>query len=290
MVHETRRLTVRTLMRLLRQSLDASLNDNAPRLGASLAFYTLLSVAPGIIIVVAVGAFAYGQKAAEGQLAWQIRDFVGADVAETIQEMIKRASKPGASAIATIFGLSTLVFGASSVFVELHDALNMIWGIPLYHDRTKTATVIRLLRDRLYSCAMVVGIGFLLLASLILSTSIAAVAPPAPRATIFVLTFILVAALFVVAYKTVPDVRLMWSDVVLGAVITSLLFMLGKQVIGLYFAKTSFRSTYGAAGSPLVVLLWVYYSAQLFYWGAEFTKVYSRAVGSQSDRSGKVGP
>jgi len=283
MTQESHRLTFGTLMRLFRQSLAAWLNDNAPRLGASLAFYILLSVTPAIIIIVAVAAFAYGQKAAQGQLAWQIRDFVGADVAQTIQDLIKGAAKPGAGAIATIFGLSTLAFGASSVFVELHDALNMIWGIPLYPDRTKTATAIRLVRDRFYSCAMVVGAGFLLLGSLIFSTWIAGVAPPAPRATVFVLTFFLVAALFAVAYKTVPDVRLRWSDVVLGAAITSLLFMLGKQVIALYFAKTDFRSTYGTAGSPLVVLLWVYYSAQLFYWGAEFTKVYARALGSKCE-------
>lgn len=290
MTKETHRLTFGTLMRLFRQSIAAWLTDNVPRLGASLAFYTLLSVAPAIIIIVAVAAFAYGQKAVQGQLAWQIRDFVGADVAQTIQDLIKGAAKPGAGAIATIFGLSTLAFGASSVFVELHDALNMIWGIPLYHDSSKTATIMRLIRDRLYSCAMVVGAGFLLLASLIFSTWNAGMVPPASRATVFVVTFLLIAALFAVAYKTVPDVGLKWSDVVLGAAISSLFFMLGKQVIALYFAKTNFRSTYGTAGSPLVVLLWVYYSAQLFYWGAEFTKVYTKALGSQCDRFGKIKP
>ena len=137
---------------------------------------------------------------------------------------------------------------------------------------------------------MVVGAGFLLLASLILSTRIAGVVPPVPRFTAFVFTFLLIAALFAVAYKTVPDVRLKWSDVVLGAAITSLLFMLGKQAIGLYFAKNSLRSTYGRAGSPLVVLLWVYYSALLFYWGAEFTKAYAKGLGSQCDQFEKLKP
>ena len=290
MTQETHRLTFGTLMGLFTQSFAEWLNDNAPRLGAALAFYTLLSLAPGIIIVVAVAAFAYGQTAAQGQLAWQIRDFVGAGVAQDIQEMIRVASQPRAGAIATILGLSTLAFGASSVFVELHDALNLIWGIPLYQDRTRTATVLRLIRDRLYSCAMVVGAGLVLLASLILSNQIPGVVPPAPRVVVFVLIFLIVAALFAVAYKTVPDVRLKWSDVVLGAALTSLFFMLGKELIALYFAQTSFRSTYGAAGSPLVVLLWVYYSAQLFYWGAEFTKVYTKALGSKSNRFGKVKP
>jgi membrane protein len=281
MTHETHRLTFGTLVGLLKQSLAEWLNNNAPRLGASLAFYTLLSLAPGIIIIVAVAAFAYGQEAAQGQLALQIRYFVGAGVAKTIQEMIKGASGPGTGVFATVLGLSTLAFGASSVFVELHDALNLIWGIPPYHDRTNAATAIRFIRDRLYSCAMVVGAGFLLLASLILSTRIAGVVPPVPRVTTFAFTFLLIAALFAVAYKTVPDVRLKWSDVVLGAAITSLLFMLGKQAIALYFSKNSLSSTYGTAGSPLVVLLWVYYSALLFYWGAEFTKVYAKASGSQ---------
>lgn len=290
MTHETHRLTFGTLMGLLKQALAEWLNDNAPRLGASLAFYTLLSLAPGIIIIVAVAAFAYGQEAAQGQLTWQVRDFVGAGAAQTIQEMIKGASGPGKGVIATVLGLSTLAFGASSVFVELHDALNMIWGIPLYHERTNKAAAIRFIRDRFYSCAMVMGAGFLLLASLILSTRIAGVALHVPRVTTFVVTFLLIAALFAVAYKTVPDVSLKWSDVVLGAAITSLLFMLGKQAIELYFAKNSLRSTYGTAGSPLVVLLWMYYSALLFYWGAEFTKVYAKALGSQCDQFGKLKP
>jgi membrane protein len=237
MTRATHRLTFRTLMGLFQQSFVEWLGDNAPRLGAALAFYTLLSLAPGIIIIVAVAAFAYGQEAAQGQLAWQIRDFVGPGVAQTIQEMIKGASGPGTGVIATVLGLSTLAFGASSVFVELHDALNMIWGIPLYHDRTNAAAAIRFMRDRLYSCAMVMGAGVLLLASLILSTRIAGVAPPIPRVTTFVVTFLLIAPLFAVAYKTVPDIRLKWSDVVLGAAITSLLFMPGKQAIVLYFAK-----------------------------------------------------
>ncbi len=268
-------------MGLFRQSFVEWLGDNAPRLGAALAFYTLLSLAPGIIIIVAVAAFAYGQEAAQGQLAGQIRDFVGPGVAQTIQEMIKGASGPGKGLIATVLGLSTLAFGASSVFVELHDALNLIWGIPLYHGPTKRATAVRLMKDRLYSCAMVVGAGCVLLASLILSSRVAGVAPPAPRVTTFLFTSLLVAALVAVAYKTVPDIRLKWSDVILGAAITSLLFMLGKQVMALYFTSNSLASTYGTAGSPLVVLLWVYYSAQLFYWGAEFTKVYTKTLGSQ---------
>lgn len=290
MTHETHRLTFGTLMGLLRQTLAEWLNDNAPRLGASLAFYTLLSLAPGIIIIVAVAAFAYGQEAAQGQLEWQIRDFVGAGVAKTIQEMIKGASGPGKGVIATALGLSTLAFGASSVFVELHDALNMIWGIPLYHDRTNKAAAIRFIRDRLYSCAMVMGAGFLLLASLILSTRIAGVALHVPRVATFVVTFLLIAALIAVAYKAVPDVSLKWSDVVPGAAITSLLFMLGKQAIALYFAENSLRSTFGTAGSPLVVLLWMYYSALLFYWGAEFTKVYAKSLGSQSISPGSFKP
>ncbi len=277
-------LLFKALPRVFRQASGEWINDNAPRLGASIAFYTLLSLAPIVVIAVAVAAVVYGQEAAQGRLALEIRGVAGPEVAQTIQEIIRGAYSPRTGLIATLLGLGTLAFAASSLFVELHDAMNTIWHVPLPVDRTNAATIIRLIRDRFYSFATVLGIGFLLLVSLVLSTSIAAMRIAVPRAATFMMSYLVIAALFAALYRIVPDVRLKWSDVALGALISSLLFMLGKHLMGLYFAQASFESTYRAAGSPIVVLLWVYYSAQLFFWGAEFCKVYTKTMGSQSGR------
>ena len=277
-------LLLKALPGVSRQASSEWVNDNAQRLGASVAFYTLLSLAPVIVIAVAVAAVVYGQVAAQGRLASEILGVAGPDVTRTIQEIIRAAQKPRTGVIATLLGLATLAFGASSMFVELHDAMNTIWDVPLPLDRNNAATIIRLIRDRFYSFATVLGIGFLLLVTLALNAWIAAIRIAVPRAATFMILFVVIAVLFAVLYKIVPDVALKWSDVALGAVITSLLFVIGKELMELYFAHAGFRSTYSAAGSPVVVLLWVYYSAQLFFWGAEFSKVYTKTVGSQRDR------
>ena len=271
-------LLLKTLPRMCSRASSEWVNDNAPRLGAAVAFYTLLSLAPVLVIAVAVAAVVYGQDAAQGRLASEIQGIAGPDVARTIQQIILRAHQPRTGVIATVLGLAALAFGASSVFVELHDAMNTIWGVPLPRDRNNLATVVRLIRDRFYSFATVLGIGFLLLVSLVVNACVAAMQIAVPRAATFLVSYLVIAVLFGALYKIVPDVRLKWRDVALGALITSLLFMIGKQLMGLYFAHASFASTYGAAGSPVVVLLWVYYSAQLFFWGAEFSKVYRNVV------------
>jgi membrane protein len=268
---------------VFRQASSEWVNDNVPRLGASVAFYTLLSLAPVIVIAVALAAVVYGQDAAQGRLASEIRDVTGPEVARTIQEFIRGAYQPRTGAIATLLGLATLVFSASSIFVELHDAMNTIWHVSLPPDRTNAATVIRVIRDRFYSFATVAGIGFLLLVSLVLNAWIVAKRIAVPRGAMFMILWLVIAVLFAALYKIVPNVTLKWSDVALGAMITSLLFMIGKQSMALYFAHATF-GTYSAAGSPIVVLLWVYCSAQLFFWGAEFSKVYQKTVGSQSAR------
>lgn len=277
-------LLLKALPRVFRQASSEWINDNAPRLGASVAFYTLLSLAPVLVIAVAVAAVVYGQEAAQGRLASEIQGIAGSDVARSIQEIIIRAYQPRTGVIATLLGLATLAFGASSIFVELHDAMNTIWHVSLPLDRSNAATIIRLIRGRFYSFATVLGIGFLLLISLVLNAWIAAMRIAVPRAATFMILYLVTAVLFAALYKIVPDVGLKWSDVALGAMITSLLFMIGKQFMGLYFAHASFGSAYSAAGSPIVVLLWVYYSAQLFFWGAEFSKVYTKTMGSQCDR------
>jgi membrane protein len=244
-----------------------------------------------MVVIVAVAALAYGQKAAEGQLVWEIGDLVGPDGARTIEGLIRDAYKPGTGAIATAVGLLTLAFGASSVVVELRDALNTIWHVPLARGNTGFASIIVIIKDRFYSFAMVLGIGFLLLVSLVLNAWIAAMGKsigsflPIPELVLqlatSVLSFVIVTFMFAAIYKVLPDVHLKWSDVAVGACVTSLLFTVGKQLIGLYLGKASFGSTYGAAGSLVVVIVWVYYSAQLFFLGAEFTKVYTRTFGSQ---------
>lgn len=277
-------LLLKALPRVFRQASSEWINDNAPRLGASVAFYTLLSLAPVLVIAVAVAAVVYGQEAAQGRLASEIQGIAGSDVARSIQEIIIRAYQPRTGVIATLLGLATLAFGASSIFVELHDAMNTIWHVSLPLDRSNAATIIRLIRGRFYSFATVLGIGFLLLISLVLNAWIAAMRIAVPRAATFMILYLVTAVLFAALYKIVPDVGLKWSDVALGAMITSLLFMIGKQFMGLYFAHASFGSAYSAAGSPIVVLLWVYYSAQLFFWGAEFSKVYTKTMGSQCAR------
>jgi membrane protein len=272
---------LRALPRICRQASSDWIDDNAPRLGAAVAFYTLLSLAPVIVIAVALAAVVYGQEAAQGRLASEIGGVAGPEAARTIQEIIRGGYQPRIGVIATVLGLVVLGFGASSVFVELRDSMNTIWHVSLPPCPNNAATIMRLIRYRFYSFATVLGTGFLLLLSLVLNAWIAALRIVVPRGAIWIISFLLIAALFAALYRIVPDVDLKWTDVALGAMITSMLFMIGKELMGLYFAHASFGSTYSAVGSPIVVLLWVYYSAQLFFWGAEFTKVYAKTMGSQ---------
>ena len=271
---------LRALLRLCRQASIDWVNDNAARLSAAVAFYTLLSLAPVIVIAVALAAVVYGRDAAEGRLASEIAGVAGPAAAKTIQEIIRGGNQPRTGAIATVIGLAILAFGASSVFVELRDSMNTIWHVSLPPHRSDAATMLRLVRERFYSFVTVLGTGFLLLVSLVLNAWMAAMRITVSRAATWIISCLLIAVLFAVLYRIVPDVELKWSDVTLGAVITSILFMAGRELVGLYFAHASFGATYSAAGSPIVVLLWVYYSAQLFFWGAEFTKVYAKTVGS----------
>lgn len=273
-------LPLGALPRMCRQASSDWINDNGSRLGAAVAFYTLLSLAPVIVIAVALAAVVYGHEAAEGRLASEIGGVAGPEVARTIQEIVKGGYQPGIGVIATLLGLATLAFGASSVFLELRDAMNTIWHVSLPPYGPNAATVIRLIRELFYSFATVVGTGFLLLVSLVLNTWMAAMKIVVPRAATWIISYLLIAVLFAALYRILPDVEVKWGDVALGATVTALLFMIGREVMGLYFAHANFGSTYSAAGSPIVVLLWIYYSAQLFFWGAEFTKVYAKTVGS----------
>ena len=285
-IHEFAALQYPKIVAVLTETLSEWSKDNVPRLGASLAFYTLLSLAPILVIVITVAAFVYGEQAAQGQLVWEIQDLVGPDRAVAIQSLIQSAYKPGTGLIATLFGPVTLALAASSVLVELRAALNSIWHVASDESVTGFAGIIRMVKERCYSVGLVLVTGFLLLVSLVLNAWIATMGKffrwflPAPefilQAEAFLVSFFVITVLFAGIYKTLPDVPLKWSDVFVGASVTSFLFTIGKQIIALYLGKTSFASTFGAAGSLVMVLVWVYYSAQLFFLGAEFTKVYAR--------------
>jgi membrane protein len=268
-------------------------NDNAQRLGASLAFFTLLSLAPLVVVIVAVGAAVFGRKAAEGEFAWEIRNLVGPAGAQAIQELLKGASQQGAGTLATILSFLTLVFGASGVAVDLREALNTIWHVPLSAGKF-SSRLTAFAKERFVSLLLVLGGGFILVVSLIWSAWIAAMGRffgsvlPVPESVLhlatFVVSFLAITLIFAAIYKYVPDVALKWSDVILGACFSSLIFAIGKQLLALYLGKVSLGSAYGAAGSLVTVLVWVYYSAQLFFLGAEFTKIYARTYGSHFAR------
>ncbi len=274
------------------QLFDHWSRDDVPRLAASLAYYTILSSAPLLVISIALADRVFGQQAVEGQLAWEIQTLVGGDAAQAIQAVIRGAHRPTTGLVATILSIATLLVGASSVVVELHSALNLIWGIADTDAGTWIRNLFYFVKQRLYSTLMVIAAGCLLLISLIASVSITAVGKyfnpllPTPESVLhlatFVASFIVLTLLFAAIYKLLPDVSLRWSDVLVGASVTSLLFTIGKQLMAIYLGRVGFESTYGAAWTVVIFLVWVYYSAQLFFLGAEFTKVYTRNYGSHS--------
>ncbi|HLK18917.1 MAG TPA: YihY/virulence factor BrkB family protein [Bryobacteraceae bacterium] len=284
------RLRFRDFFGLVKESASEWNDDNALRLSASLAFYTLLSLAPLLVVVVAIAAVAFGRKAAEGQLAWEIQGMLGMDQARTIESLILGALQPNRSGIATLISVITLALGASAVVVELQDALNLIWHVPAPQSRSKLGSLAILVKQRFYAFAMVLAAGFLLLVSVISSAWITAMGhsfgPMFPvhetglHLASFFGSFVVITFLFAAIYKVMPDVDLQWGDVLVGASFTALVFTIGKQLIGWYLGEAGIGSGYGAAGSLVVVLVWVYYSAQLFFFGAEFTKVYANRFGS----------
>jgi membrane protein len=263
--------------------------DRGSRLGAALAFYTLFSLAPLLIIITAIVALAYGQEVAHAQTMRQVEELVGPDGAKAIRTVIENASRPGSGVAATLIGLATLLFGATVVFSELQDALNAIWKIP---SRAERGMIIGIARDRFLSFIMVLSLGLLLLVSMLANTIFTAVTQhlgdilPGGRYILStantVLFFAIVTVLFAFIYKILPDTTILWGDVIIGAVATALLFLAGKFLIGLYLVHSSVVSLYGAAGSLVVVLVWMYYSAQIFYFGAEFTKVFATHRGHRT--------
>jgi membrane protein len=276
----------RDIVQLLKGTFKQWSEDKASRLGAAVSYYTIFSMAPLLIVVIAIAGLAFGQKAVRGELVGQIQGVVGAESAQLIQTMIANASQPSSGILASIVGVVTLLLGASGLFGELQGALNTIWEI-VPRPRGILATI----RERFFSFGMVIAIAFLLLVSLVVGAGIAALGQfaggvlPIPELALqginFVVSFAIVTLLFALMYKVLPDAVIEWHDAVVGAAVTSLLFAIGQLAIGLYLGHSGAASTYGAAGSLIVVLLWVYYSAQIFFFGAEFTQVYANRFGGR---------
>lgn len=279
-------MTLPTPVKFLKEVFDQWTEDKAPQLGAALAYYSLFSIAPLLIIAISLAGLVFGEEAARGQVERALNDFIGQDGASAVQTMIQNARKPAESTIASIIGVVMLVFGASGVFGQLKDSLNTIWEVKPKPNRGLFGT----LKDRFLSVAAVMGAGFLLLTSLVittvisgLSTYMGSVLPGSDalwQVANQVISFGVITVLFALMFKYLPDVKITWHDVWIGAALTSVLFMVGKFAIGMYLGHSTIGSVYGAAGSLVVLLVWMYYSAQILFFGAEFTQVYANRYGS----------
>lgn len=283
----TPHITPRAAFDLLKTTYQEWSEDKASRLAASLAYYTAFSVAPLLLISIAIAGFFFGDDAAQGQVFAQLNGLLGSEGAAAIETAVQNSSREGgAGALATIIGLATLLWSASNVFGQLQEALNTVWEVqPDPH-----AGIMATIKRRFLSMTMVLGIGFMLLVSLVLSAALGVVGnffnnllPGGAwlwQIVNFLISFGVVMLLFAAIYKVLPDATIKWGDVWVGAAFTALLFTVGKLLIGLYLGHASVGSTFGAAGSLLVFLVWVYYSAQILFFGAEFTQVYARMYGS----------
>jgi membrane protein len=278
---------------LAKESMRAWSNDYAPSMGAALSNYTLFSIAPLLLIAISVAGLLFGAEAARGEIFDQLQGLMGDEGAQAIERLLQNVDRPKQGVIGMLTGVGVLLLGATSVFNELQNDLDRIWRV----EETHSSGVWSLLRTRLLSFGMVLGVAFLLVVSLVLSAVLAALgkwwAPAfAGWATLahsvdIAVSFALMTLVFGMMYKLMPRARIGWRDVWIGAGVTALLFAIGKLLIGLYLGRSSVGSAFGAAGSLVVVMVWVYYSAQIFLLGAEFTRVYAHAHGS---RQGEVSP
>ncbi|MFB2934572.1 YihY/virulence factor BrkB family protein [Aerosakkonemataceae cyanobacterium BLCC-F154] len=282
-----KQLNFRTIWQILRQTFDEWSEDKASRLAAALAYYTVFSIAPLLVIVIAIAGLIFGEEAARGEIVTQIQGLVGRSGAEVIETAIQNANQPATGSIASIISIVALLFGAIGVFTQLQDALNTIWEVQPKPGRPVKGFI----RRNVLSFTMVLGIGFLLLVSLVISAVLAGISTYfshlVPGFDVlwqiinFLVAFAVTTLLFAMIFKFLPNVHITWGDVWIGAIITSLLFSIGRFLLGLYLGNGSFGSTYGAAGSLIIILAWVYYAAQILFFGAEFTQVYARRFGSQ---------
>jgi membrane protein len=271
---------------LLKDTITAWVDDYAPSMGAALAYYTVFSVAPLLLIVIAVAGLVFGQEASEGEVLEQLQLLMGEKAAAAIQELLRSVHQPASGTLATVVGAVVLLIGATTVFAELQNSLDRIWRAPARN----TSGIWNLVRARLLSFGMILAIGFMMIVSLVASAALAALASwyqpyfgsyeRVAAAVDTVLSFAFLTVSFALIYKIIPRVTIGWGDVWLGALVTAVLFSIGKLLIGLYIGKTAIASTFGAAASVAVLLIWVYYAAQIFLLGAEFTRVYAHTYGS----------
>ncbi|RDJ97671.1 YihY/virulence factor BrkB family protein [Cupriavidus lacunae] len=278
-------LSPRAAFELMRDTVNSWLDDNAPSMGAALAYYTVFSISPLLLIVITVAGVVFGAEAARGEVVGQLQGLLGSEGAKAVEDMLLAVSEPAASTLTAALGVLVLLVGATTVFAELQSALDRIWRVP---DCLKSSGLFSLLRARMLSFGMILGIGFLLVVSLVLSAGISAMGRVWEGEAIghildTMVSLVLMTVVFAMIYKIMPRAKVRWLDVWLGAAVTALLFTLGKFLIGLYIGKSGVASGYGAAGSLIVLLVWVYYSAQIFLLGAEFTWQYAQRFGSLKD-------
>jgi membrane protein len=279
------------MLNLLKETVREWREDGANRLAAALAYYTTFSLAPLLVLVIAIAGLAGGREAAQTQTMAQVEDLLGVEGREFIEGMIESASRPETGLTATFIGAVTLLFGALGVFGELQNSLNTIWEVKPKPAKGWVDGVKRFVIKRILSFTMVLGIGFLLLASLILSAAVSAlgeyISSRWPLADFwlglinFIVSFLVITLLFAMIFKFLPEIKIAWKDVWLGAAVTSVLFSLGKFLIGLYLGRSEVGNTFGGAGSLAILLIWIYYSAQILFFGAEFTQVYANRYGSK---------
>ncbi|HMI83445.1 MAG TPA: YihY/virulence factor BrkB family protein [Polyangiaceae bacterium] len=279
-----------SVLALVKRTFSEAGDDKIPRLAASLAYYTLLSLSPLLVLAVAVAGLVFGEDAARGQIGQQLQEVFGPEAGEAIQSMLANAKKPESGVLGSIVGIVVLLFGASGVFGELQDSLNTIWEVQPKPGRG----ILGIVKDRFLSFTMVLGVAFLLLVSLVISAGLAAVGKWFTsldgvewiwQIANFAISLGLITLLFALVFKVIPDVKIRLRDVWLGALVTGALFTLGKFLIGLYVGKAGVASPYGAAGSLVVLVVWVFYSAHILFIGAEFTQVHVRAKGASVEPS-----
>ena len=275
------------ILRMFRSALRAWWDDDAARLGASLAYYTLFAIAPILLVATAIAGMVFGAEAVRGEIVGQLDHLIGREGARAVQSLLEGASQRRTGILATVFGSITFVVAATGAFLELQSALNTIWRVKPNPGTNFKAFVL----DRVRSFGLVVAIGFLLMVSLAVTAALAALngwlaryAPSMPLlwsgVSMFV-SLVVTTGLFALLFRFLPDVHLRWRDVMTGALATAVLFTIGQQLIGLYLGQSSMSSSYGAAGSVMILLLWVYYSCQILLFGAEFTRVYAQRDGAK---------
>ncbi|NSL89063.1 YihY/virulence factor BrkB family protein [Chitinophaga solisilvae] len=282
---------VKMYWEVLKQSGSDFIDDKVLKLSAALAYYTIFSVAPMLIIIIFLCDLFLGKEAIEGNIYGQIQGLVGSEAAIQIQAMIRNATLSGDMSWATMVGFVTLIIGATGVFAEIQDSINYIWRLK---SKPKKNGLLRMLLNRLLSFSLVVSMGFILLVSLAINglvelfqTVLVRLIPTKLTSDIIiyvadlVVPFVVITILFAIIFKVLPDARIKWKDVIVGAITTAILFMLGKFGIGYYLGASKVSSTYGAAGSIVIILLWVYYSAAILYFGAVFTRVHVQYFGAQ---------